>query len=1355
VARAYRLSGLVLALTPTAALAIPSPELVISSLSSLSQIFTMLAAMLGGGAAIAGAGMSLRKAQTSRRLLQWAGIVTALAVISVGFNVAQWLDRRAEHQARLEANLLRPSRTPGMPVLDPTLKELSFSQQTKHPLAISTADAQSLLQGSGAGGEGDVLFLDIRETVETEMGSLPGAGAVRGPDLPASGLSLTGRKVVMFCHNGNRSSENCQALAERGIDCRFVVGGLEKWLVEGRPMSGLANRTLDDLRAIAPYPNQRTLLDTARVHELVQQENALFVDLRYPGELAAGHLPGAVNLPMRRLSTVEIRERISQLPHRPIVAPCYDRRSCFFGEVLGLELHRSGRDFRGRYTVPHEYFVAGARPPHVEQWIAESQRSWWGRTVSAAASGVAALAVGTGLPLAILLIALLSRLLVLPLSLKAERDQITTRALDGELAALKARLRDDPVRYARALQGLYRRHGLTPVRNLLAMLFLPIMTIAVGAIHEAAVAGPARWLWVEQLDMPDPFWLIPLAFGILIAIYLHIGLARTRRQRWLVWTVGLAAMTVAAGLLSAAAALYLVISAILLLLQRAIIVTGLEPVRAAVRHYKSLWRRWRLPSGVIALADVERLTGCGNKAYRLALLKRSGLPVPDGIVLTVAFLQHLDAASPRRRRRLLSRLWRRMRQRPLAVRSSAAAEDGANQSFAGVFESVLDVDRGQLDAALKRVVSSFSAQRVTAYESSAANGNVLLQNMVDADYAGVLFTRDPAAAGSMLIELVRGSGEALVSGRTAPEAYRFGRISGAPQGPSPAPIDLTGLIAMGRRAESLFEAPQDIEWTWRAGAFQIVQSRNITALLSGSERTALVHADWTRVLERTLDATPTETILVQNELCEQLPRPTPLSLSMMERMWEPGGSVDLACRRLSLQYRVDENAPSYLTTVAGRLYIDRRQMRLRAPTVAASALRRIERSAESIAQTFRETFLPAYSERVMLIEAIDTHKLADGDLARLVVQTFDEFNFDTHVEISIVNIAAALFMERARTALVKHGLDPATWLAGGPPTHLATALAAVSQLDGAEQQRALMAAAGHRATLDHELCEPRYSEQPHTLTALLAAQLPVQRRHSSARADLDPTLAELVKRAHMFQTLKEDAKHHGMRQVAALRRLLLALDARVGLDGLIFFLTLDDVRALDHTTAPQLKCRAARRRCLFEDLSRLSPLPQNLDIIQIERAASKVAARSATGNGVVGGQRVSGSRVVSGRAVAISPDHAEQGLPVDGFLPGDILVTRLFHPNWLPLLNIAGGIVCELGGWLSHMAILARERDVAMIVGVPDVSVIADGAQITLETDGRITRPDAPDQPPVAPKAAAASDRMAAAPQSTPAAAAE
>src|SRR5262249_35053662 len=156
---------------------------------------------------------------------------------------------------------------------------------------------------------------------------------------------------------------------------------------------------------------------------------------------------------------------------------------------------------------------------------------------------------------------------------------------------------------------------------------------------------------------------------------------------------------------------------------------------------------------MISLDDPERLAGHGNKALRLGLMHAAGVPVPAGVLLTPPFLADLAAASAAERKGRLDQLWRALGSGPLVVRSSANGEDSAENSFAGVFESVLDVDRAGLEAAIGRVEASYKAARVAAYGAAGGTGSVLVQRMIGAEFAGVLFTRDPSAGGLAMIEM--------------------------------------------------------------------------------------------------------------------------------------------------------------------------------------------------------------------------------------------------------------------------------------------------------------------------------------------------------------------------------------------------------------------------------------------------------------------------------------------------------------------------------------------------------------------------------------------------------------------------
>ena len=1296
------------------ALAIPSPELIVGSFVSLSQLFALASAILGGGAAYATVRARRSGSQgLSRSLMVAAAAMFVLLVVSVGFNIYQYVEQKNERQARLEETLLRPARMPGALPGDPEVKELTYGQQTKHPFGLSTAEADKLLKAAARGERKDIVFLDVREAAERAMGTLPGVTFIRYPDVAGSKLDLKGKEAILFCHNGNRSHEVCEALKKMGIDCRFMVGGLEKWVVEGRSMDGLGARTLDQLRAIPDYRNQKTLLDTNEVRRLVADEKAIFVDARYPVEFKThGHLPNAINLTVRRIPTAELPKHIDALPNRPIILPCYDRRGCFFAEVLGYELTKAGRDVRGRFTLPSTYFVQGGRPPHVEQWIAENNRSLWAKTATWLAGLMSSVSNWIDVLAVIALLAIVSRLLVLPFSVKAERDQIRSRAAAGELDELKNRLKDDPVRRTRAIREFYKRHGITPVRNLLALAFLPVMAVALLAVQELAAKSNIGLLWIADLAQRDPLFILPLVFGALITLYVDLAFATKTKHRVVIWLTVLPVMIATGALFGAAADIYLIVSAMLLLIQRMWVSGQFTAIIKA-------WHRSRLPEGVIALDDVSRLADKGNKAYRLSQMRAAGMPVPDGLLLAPDFLAALKSCSAEARRRSLDRIWNRLGRERLAVRSSSSSEDSADHSFAGVFESVINVDRAGLEGAIAKVQASFEAARVSAYLYHGGKGSVLVQRMVRAEYAGVLFTRDPAAGGLAMVEAVEGTAENLVSGVVRPQTCRFGRVSKKLFGKSQAPIDLQPLLLLGDEAERLFGGPQDIEWAYRDGRFHLVQSRDITRKVAGDADAAAIQNDYARAIDLAKGATSDEIVFGKNELSEMLPRPTPLSLSLMESLWASGGSIDHAARELGLSYRVAEGS-ILLTTILGRLYVDKREQKSRALVIGPLAVRRLLRDADRIERDFRESFLPQFLGEARLQTVADFEKLTTEELVAEISRLRDRFVHDTHVAVDVVNIVASVYIDRARSALTAASIEPSSLLGHIPETFESQAIAEIAATQSKSRRWLLLKNFGHRAVLDYELAEPRYAEDLNTLNRMVAGREQAKRASYQETPVLSKSLARRVDVARRFQTLKEDAKHHSLREMAVLRRAILTLDRRFGLEGRVFYLNFDELLSLTGKNAVSLREIAGKRQDEALRLRKAAALPSTLTAHDLEASSAGDLSEMHALPDIIRGTHVSGSKTVQGRARVISEDDAEHGNPMEGFRDGDIIVAAMINPAWLPYFSRAGGFVSEVGGWLSHPAIQAREYDVAMVVGTEGMSRIADGSLVRLHLDGRI-----------------------------------
>lgn len=233
------------------------------------------------------------------------------------------------------------------------------------------------------------------------------------------------------------------------------------------------------------------------------------------------------------------------------------------------------------------------------------------------------------------------------------------------------------------------------------------------------------------------------------------------------------------------------------------------------------------------LADVAD-NSFGGKAFGLAELIRLGMPVPSGFVIGHATAGALGADVIERFSRMQA-----AGSTPVAVRSSASGEDGVVQSYAGQYDTVLGVDSlDGLTAAVARCVGSVSSERATSYADSRAAMHLVVQQMVDARAAGVVFTADPTSARRdvVVIDAVRGLGESLVDGSTSSDHHvqtHDGNILIADVGARPALTDeeIAQVRDAALAAARHWGRPLDLEWAIdQSGALWWLQARPITTL---------------------------------------------------------------------------------------------------------------------------------------------------------------------------------------------------------------------------------------------------------------------------------------------------------------------------------------------------------------------------------------------------------------------------------------------------------------------------------------------------------------------------------------------
>jgi pyruvate, water dikinase len=282
----------------------------------------------------------------------------------------------------------------------------------------------------------------------------------------------------------------------------------------------------------------------------------------------------------------------------------------------------------------------------------------------------------------------------------------------------------------------------------------------------------------------------------------------------------------------------------------------------------------------------------GGKGASLARMASLGLPVPPGFVIPAGALAAALPDGGEELRRLAREqdaegcqaLLRTVEMNPqatgavqeayaalgegdvpVAVRSSACAEDSEAASFAGQQETYLHV-RGEADVRrrIRDCWASFFSERALFYRGQKGSLDdlgmaVVVQRMVEAEVAGVLFTMDPVRGrrDSMVVEAVFGLGEAVVSGHVTPDHYvlkRDGRLKRSKLAVQPyAVVPLPGggieerelsesegaaatldedrlaeLARIGADLEERLGTPQDIEWALQGGELFVLQARPVT-----------------------------------------------------------------------------------------------------------------------------------------------------------------------------------------------------------------------------------------------------------------------------------------------------------------------------------------------------------------------------------------------------------------------------------------------------------------------------------------------------------------------------------------------
>jgi phosphohistidine swiveling domain-containing protein len=222
----------------------------------------------------------------------------------------------------------------------------------------------------------------------------------------------------------------------------------------------------------------------------------------------------------------------------------------------------------------------------------------------------------------------------------------------------------------------------------------------------------------------------------------------------------------------------------------------------------------------------------GGKAASLSRLKEFGVAVPEAWVINKSLFNFYkrEASFPTEFLAEFTQALEKLYGAKLIVRSSAIGEDSESHSFAGQLDSfVVENNFEHLLEAIKKCWAGLENERVLAYQEISGHRlvemGVVIQNFVEADYAGVSFTQDPNAKGKSYTEYVKGAGEQLVSGKVTPKNFSLSK------GEMPAidlPFNAQALLEQTQKLKEFYGCDLDIEWVAKGASIYFVQARPIT-----------------------------------------------------------------------------------------------------------------------------------------------------------------------------------------------------------------------------------------------------------------------------------------------------------------------------------------------------------------------------------------------------------------------------------------------------------------------------------------------------------------------------------------------
>lgn len=773
---------------------------------------------------------------------------------------------------------------------------------------------------------------------------------------------------------------------------------------------------------------------------------------------------------------------------------------------------------------------------------------------------------------------------------------------------------------------------------------------------------------------------------------------------------------------------------------------------------------------IISLREATLATG-GGKAVGLGRLVEAGFPVPDGFVISAEVYRqavaNLDLADLLARggagavrdaveaQALPEQVVAPIREYlaawggdvAVAVRSSATAEDLPEASFAGqqdTFLGVVGVDA--VCAAVRSCWASLWTNRAVNYrqrhniDHTEVAIAVIVQRLIDATTAGVLFTVDPiSGAEETVINASWGLGESVVAGAVTPDDYRVsGNHISVQVGAKQSRLDRSGsqtirtetpnevgkrcltddqvreLAAVGREVHEYFAMPMDVEWAYDDQLW-LLQARPITTIPAKTDTSSIAEKPGRK---------PSRLARIfRQDLVEHYPGPYPLDLLAITRVHRQlqFGMAQIGVYSTPITELIEMSDDGTITVAYPQVRFSPKLLRLlNYPSPDPDDWPTVE-------QEFRKRLtaigIPADdAPHTTIIDALDRTLALVDDIARTRF-------LDYLGPAMLLSIRLKAMLKLARRAdLTPYDLlgqlDYTTTVINRELQRLA-ALSPESESTCAEITQFLDSYGANTSKMYLPFSQRSWRENleqlSHTLAAIRRQSVPEHNPPSH-----DDLIASITKRLPRFTRSKFKLMVQRWRAGHIAREASLYMieeayvQARVLMDILAnrmykngYLNQASDIKLLTFAEVTA----ALNQELTIEHVQKLIALRHRHRPEAAARWWGNAAPTRLEGEATLTGTPGSPGRA-SGPARIITSTADFYRLQ-----PGDVLICQYTDPTWTPLFSLACAVVADTGGQLSHAAIVAREYAIPAVMGTQNAtSTLTDGQIVTVDgTKGTIT----------------------------------